>query len=198
MKTLILPGQKTRVGCDGCKAMQSATFRYDTLILPGGIKVPHAMLAFCDVCGQQVAMAQQSAHLVRKATRRPRKKTSVRLPRVLFDLSSLLVTEAGGDPSQGAAPELVLKAMLATLIDQPQRRRELAHRLQELRSDSLLAQPSEQKLNLGLNPKLFDELVQLQHNAGLGQSDVIRTTLVAARQDSAVVQELRKLVVLTG
>ena len=198
MKNLILPGQKTWVGCDTCKAMVPATFRYDTLTLSDGVKVPNAMLAFCDVCGTQVAMAQQSAHLIRRTHQKRRKKTSVRLPRILFDLASLLVTEVGGDPNEGPAPELVLKAMLATLLDQPQRRQALGKRLRELRNDPLLAKPSEQKLNLGLTSRLLEELAGLQEVSKLGtQSEVIRTTLVAARQDPDVSKELRKLVVLT-
>lgn len=198
MKSLILPGHQIRVGCDTCKAMVPATFRYDTLTLSDGVKVPYAMLAFCDVCGTQVAMAQQSAHLIRKAHQKLRKKTSVRLPRILFDMASLLVAEVGGDPNEGPAPELVLKAMLATLLDQPQRRQALGLRLGELRNDPLLAQPSEQKLNLGLTTRLLEELASLKKVSKLGtQSEVIRTTLVAARQDPEVNKELRKLVVLT-
>ena len=198
MKNLILPGQETRVGCDVCKAMVPATFRYDTLTLNDGIKIPHAMLAFCNVCGAQVAMAQQSAHLIRKTRQKRRKKTSVRLPRVLFDMASLMVAEVGGDPNEAPAPELVLKAMLATLLDQPTRRQALGQRLCELRNDPLLAQPSEHKLNLGLTVRLLEELASLQKESRLGtQSEVIRTTLVAARQDPDMSKELRKLVVFT-
>ena len=198
MKEVILPGQKTRVGCDTCKAIQSATFRYDTLTLDDGLKVPDAMLAFCDVCGSRVAMAQQSAHLVRRAHHIKRKKTSLRLPRVLSDLASLLVSDAGGDPSQTAAPELVLKAMLATLLDHPERRELWAQRMTELRSDPILAQPSEKKINLGLTPRLLEELATLQEVSHLTQSQVIRMTLLAARADLEVGKELKKLVALTS
>jgi len=197
MKEIVLPGQKTRVGCDTCKAMQPATFRYETLTLPGDIKVPNAMLAFCDVCGSRVAMAQQSAHLIRKAHQKKRKKTSVRVSRVLSDLASLMVEGAGGDPAQSTAPELVLKAMLATLLDRPELQQSFALRLGELRNDPILAQPSETKINMGLTPRLLEELATLQKVSRLTQSEVIRTTLVAARLDPDVTKELRKLVVFT-
>lgn len=88
--------------------------------------------------------------------------------------------------------------MLATLLDQPTRRQALGQRLCELRNDPLLAQPSEQKLNLGLTVRLLEELASLQKESRLGtQSEVIRTTLVAARQDPEMSKELRKLVVFT-
>jgi hypothetical protein len=138
------------------------------------------MLAFCDVCGSRLAMAQQSAHLVRRAHPKKRKKTG-----------------AGGDPAQSTAPELVLKAMLATLLDRPELRRSLALKLSELRNDPLLAQPSETKINMGLTPRLLEELATLQEVSHLTQSQVIRATLVAARLDPGVTRELRKLVVLT-
>lgn len=197
MKNLVLPGQKTRVGCDTCKAMVSATFRHDTITLDDGVKVPNAMLAFCDICGHQVAMAQQSAHLIRKAREKRRQKTSVRLQPILFDLSSVLVTEVGGDPNEAQAPELVLKAMLATLLDDPKRRKALVKRLIELRNDPLLAGSPGQKLNLGLTSRLRNELVHLQKASEFTQSEVIRTTLVAASTDPRASKELRKIVVLT-
>lgn len=197
MKNLVLPGQKTRVGCDTCKAMVSATFRHDTITLDDGVKVPNAMLAFCDICGNQVAMAQQSAHLIRKARETRRQKTSVRLQPILFDLSSVLVTEVGGDPNEAQAPELVLKAMLATLLDDPKRRKALVKRLIELRNDPLLSGSPGQKLNLGLTSRLRNELVHLQEASEFTQSEVIRTTLVAASTDPRASKELRKIVVLT-
>lgn len=62
----------------------------------------------------------------------------------------------------------------------------------------ILAQPAEQKVNLGLTPQLLDELTALQRAAHMPkQSEVIRASLVAARQDPDFERELRKLVVLT-
>lgn len=198
MKEIVIPGQQIRVGCESCQAMRAATFRYDTLHLPDGTQVPHAMLAFCDVCGSEVAMAQQSAHLVRQARQPQRKKTSVRVSRVLWDLASVLVLEAGGDPHQGSALELVLKAVLASVLEQPQRRQQFATRLRALREDPLLAQPAEQKVNLGLTPRMLAELTTLQQAAQMSKpSQVIRASLVAARHDPRVERELRKLVALT-
>ncbi len=197
MKSLKVPGDKTRVGCDSCKAMVSATFRYDTLCLQDGTRVPNAMLAFCDTCGAQVAMAQQSAYLVRKARHGQRKKTSVRLQQTLFDLASLLVEDAGGDPGETSAPELVLKAVLATVLDHPQRREVLVQKLVNLRSDPLLsASAAQRKLNLGLTTRLKSELSSLEKDTALTQSDLVRFSIVAAREDARVSQELKKLVIL--
>ncbi|MCE7875384.1 hypothetical protein DYH09_34155, partial [bacterium CPR1] len=86
MKEVYLPGQTLRAGCDTCRAMRTGTFRYNVLRLEDGTEVPHAMIAFCDVCGGQLAIAQQSAHLIQKARHGRRQKTSVRVPRVVSDL----------------------------------------------------------------------------------------------------------------
>ncbi len=199
MKEVYLPGQTIRAGCDSCCAMRTGTFRYDTLHLEDGTDVPHAMLAFCDVCGGQIAVAQQSAHLIQKARHGKRQKTSVRVPRVVSDLASMLVSAAGGDPSQVPATELVLKAVLASFLDHPKRRQAFARRLGKLRGDPLLQQPSEQKVNLGLTTRLQQELASLQEESKLSsQSELIRTTLVAARQDPQIERELRKLVLLSS
>lgn len=199
MKEVYLPGQAVRAGCDVCQAMRTGTFRYDVLRLEDGTEVPHAMIAFCDVCGSQLAVAQQSAHLIQKARHGKRQKTSVRVPRVVSDLASMLVAAAGGDPSQVPAPELVLKAVLASFLDRPRRRQAFARRLGRLRRDPLLLQPADQKVNLGLTARLQQELAVLQDEAHLSsQSELIRASLVAARQDPHIERELRKLVVLSS
>lgn len=143
-------------------------------------------------------MAQQSAHLIRKAHQKKRKKTTVRLQPILFDLASVLVADVGGDPNAAPAPELVIKAMLLPLLEEPSRRQALVKRLRKLSKDPLLAESPAQKLNLGLTPRLQTELLFLQEASQFSQSEVIRTTLLAARTDPKVSKELRKLVVLTS
>jgi hypothetical protein len=71
-----IEGDKTRAACEVCQKFASATWRYGPLALKKkGLIVDGVMQAYCDVCGQSVLIAQQSAYKLREACEKTRQSS---------------------------------------------------------------------------------------------------------------------------
>lgn len=194
MKSIVNPGDKVRAACENCGRFQSATFAYGDFKLSDGSSVPDVMRATCDVCGQTVALAQQSAHAI-KAHRdhQKRKRTSVRLPRPLYDFAASEASQVGADPREGT--ELLLKAFFASILDDAQHRKAVVRRLKTL-DDPVLHQRADVSVNLHLTSPLMEEAERLRTATRLkSTSEVFRKALVASEGDPLVESQLRKLAI---
>jgi len=65
MKSEVHPGDRVRAACERCGRFRPATFALGDLPLEDGSTVPDVMRATCDVCGDIVALAQQSAPAIK-------------------------------------------------------------------------------------------------------------------------------------
>lgn len=200
MMPVYVPGQQKNALCPTCESRELATFQYGVYEHQDGTKVPGVLILSCDRCHTQLAHAHQSSYLIQQARRQARpKKTSFRLPQVLMDLASSEVYQAGGNPIDLCAPELVLKATLASILDRPTLRRRLIERMKKVKGNPLLSQPASRKVSLRLSERAQDELAKLAEESHLkNSSEVFRISiLIAAEEESSVTPELRKLVLLS-
>ena len=62
-----VPGEKTKLLCENCGDLRSATWNYGDFKLENGAVVSGVMLAFCDECHEQAGFAAQSSYLLREA-----------------------------------------------------------------------------------------------------------------------------------
>lgn len=133
-----VPGEKTELICENCQAVRKATWNYDDFHLEDGTVVHGAMVAHCDLCGQQAALASQSSYLVREARekrRKPRMRTTVTLSRALRDLAETRLLDAG--TSSMNAVEAILLSLLAALRHDKEFYLE---KLRRLENENLLSQ----------------------------------------------------------
>ena len=200
MTNVYLPGQKKSALCPECKGRVEATFHYDTYCHPDGITVANVLMLFCDCCGAQLAHAHQSSYLIQRARAVPKpRKTSVRIPQVLLDLASSKIHSMGGDPKKVCAPEMVVKATLATTFEKSQPERvAFARRMKSCQESPLWGQKQSTQVPLKLSDAARQELLWLVREAHFqGQSEAVRASiLLAVEDDSPINAELRKLVML--
>jgi hypothetical protein len=194
MKSIVSPGDKVRAACEHCGRFQSATFAYGGFTLSDGTTVPNVMRATCDKCGDIVALAQQSAHAIKAHRDLHRaKRTSVRLPRPLYDFAASEVSQVGGDPKNSIT--LLLKAFFASLLNDEQRRERMILQLRDL-DDPILHQRADVSINLHLASQLMEEAERLRTASRLkSTSEVFRKALVASEGDPLVEIHLKKLLV---
>jgi hypothetical protein len=201
LENVFLPGEKTSALCPTCQGRVQATFQYGTYTHSDGTKVPKVMMLFCDNCGTPLGHAQQSVYRIRNARQHDRlQKTTVRVPQVLLDIASSQVYKLGGDPKTVCAPEVVLKATLATIFDKSKSQRAAVIKLMKSCKDGpLWKQRQNASVPLKLSAKAKEELQRLtQESDCRNQSEAVRASiLVAAEDDSPVNPELRKLVMLS-
>lgn len=184
-----LPGEKTKVACESCQALQSATWNFGTFHLQDGRRVEQVMQASCDVCGQPAGMATQSAWRIKEARGSSEKRrTSVMVTLSLQDLAANKMLEIGGEPKRG--PELITMAVLKSLKSDPSKLKAFAHKLRELESP-LLQGPASVRMNLLLSPELQGTLRQVSKNSKLNQSEVVRRALIVGESDEQMTEAMR-------
>ncbi len=194
MKSVYVPGHKVEAPCERCGRFVPATFRYDSFSLDDGTLVRDVMLARCDVCNSALAVAQQSAHAI-KAARAAReaegkKRTTLRLPRPLYDFAANETSKVG---TAREPVSLLLKAFLATLIDDPDRIERVARRLPHV-EDPVLLQPCDVSIPLYLSEGLLAVVHTLRRRAKMkSTSEVLRRVLVLAEGDRKVDRQLKML-----
>ena len=66
-----VPGEKTKVPCESCQALQSGTWNYAPYHLEDGHVIDQVMTASCDICSSPCSTATQSAGKLQEA-RRPK------------------------------------------------------------------------------------------------------------------------------
>ena len=194
-----LEGETIRAICESCKSRQNATFRYDSIKMDNGLVIDGVMQAFCNRCDFCVAVAPQSTPKIQQARTQAFKKTSFRLPRILADIASCVVSKAGAR-SVDRAPEFLYKASLSSLLDGDQQELDnLSKKLIAAKTDKLLKLPGNQKITVSLNPILYEKAKLLQAATQCkSQSELFRRILVAAGAESDLEppKYLRRSVVL--
>lgn len=110
MKSIVLEGQVSEAPCERCQRFVPARFAYGPVELDGGLVVESVMRATCDECGAVLALAPQSAYLLRRALLQQKKRrTTVRLPQELADFIALKLSLVGMRPSK---VDLFFRALL--------------------------------------------------------------------------------------
>ena len=186
-----VPGDKAELICENCEAVRTATWNYGHFILDDGTVVKDVMTASCDVCGEQAAVASQSAYLIREARemKRSRLRTTVTLSRALRDLAEQRLYSAGS--SSMSAVEAVILAFLAVVRRSPEDRERYLKKLREAGSDPLLSKSKlDDKVTIRLSKTaedMVDEILKIEH---LNRSDFVRRTILL--EDNEVQENLRR------
>lgn len=193
MKRVFCPGKKVKATCDRCDAHVGATYDYGPVPYQGAV-VEGVMRATCDVCGQVVATAQQSAPLFRAAVKEKQhtRQVSVRIPRVLADFARLELAQNHALDVERF--DLLVKAFALSIAETSEKRwSEAVEKLRDV-SDPALALPNDCQVPMYLNDRLRQLLDRLQHAAGLASiADLVRRILVLMESDKKAESELRKL-----
>jgi hypothetical protein len=185
-----VPGQKTKVACEKCQSLRSATWNYGLFTLQDGQAIEDVMTAYCDICSEPCGIATQSGWKIREAQEAKKcKRTTIRVSLPLIDLAANRAVEAGADPRRG--PELITMAVLRNLGRNPKRLVSFAKKLKT--TTSPLLTNSEKRMNLTLSPASTSTLSQLKKATSLNQSEVIRRALIASESDPAFSKELKMM-----
>ena len=85
-----VPGEKTKLLCENCGDLRSATWNYGDFEFKNGTVVSGVMLAFCDECLEQAGLAAQSSYLLREANiTQPSKPDKPRVAQIELALDRL-------------------------------------------------------------------------------------------------------------
>jgi|GEM_PF-5260893 len=187
---IFLPGETLSVICPDC-GRHEGTFSFAPFSMRDGVVVQDVLQCFCNRCGTSVAIAPQSAARIKQArVEETLKITSVRLPLVLWDVAASLVLRAGGQPGPNS-PEQVLMAFLSAWIRQPRKRKTLVEQLRKAAELPVMEQSATQKITLTLNQAALKELAEITKASSFsGLSDVLRSCLMVATDESSVQKEL--------
>lgn len=185
-----VPGEKTKVPCEKCQALQPGTWNYAPFELDDGRVIDQVMTASCDVCSTPCTIATQSAWKLQEA-RQPKSppRTSVLVSLPLFDFAANTASQLGGEPKRG--PELLTRAIFRKLSREPKRIPTFAKKLETIQSP-LLENPAK-RMNITLSPRLSELLGQLKEETSLNQSEIIRRALVATESDPSILEELKSM-----
>lgn len=184
-----LPGDKTKVICEKCGAVRSATWNYDDYLLEEGTVVQDVMLARCDVCGEQAGLAQQSACRIRQA-REKAPRTCLTLSRPIMDLANVKVSEAGANIQR--AVELITRAFLSSLLDDERRRDTILQKVRTLQHP-LLDYSATKQVNVRFSRSVLESLENLVKRTRLrSRSELIRRIVVLSDEDEKIETELKK------
>ncbi len=189
MNGIILPGEKIEAECDHCGTFVFATYNYGKLTLQSGLTVDKVMRAVCDVCGEVLEVAHQSAHRIQEAKRKSHVKKNFRLPQPLKDYAEVKALEFNGE-ARGAV-EFLVRAGLRASQRSPQSHKTLLARLAGLQ-DPILTLPGDSPETIHLPHDLCGEVATLQRELrGVSQSDVFRRLLVASEQEPTIQREMK-------
>jgi len=189
MNGIILPGEMIEAECDNCGSFVTATYNYGKLALRSGLTVDKVMRAVCDVCGEVLEVAHQSAHRIQEAKRKSYVKKNFRLPQPLKDYAEVKALEINGE-ARGAV-EFLVRAGLRASLRSPQTHKTLLDRLSNLH-DPILSLPGDSPETIHLPHDLSGEVANLQRELhGISQSDVFRRLLVASEQEPTIQKEMK-------
>ena len=189
MNGIILPGEKVEAECERCARFVTATYNYGDLALQSGLTVNKVMRAVCDVCGDVLEVAHQSAHRIREAKRKSHVKKNFRLPQPLKDYAEVKALEFTGE-ARGAV-EFLVRAGLRASLRSPSSHKRLLARLAELQ-DPVLSLPGDSPETILLPQDLSGEMAILQRELnGISQSDIFRRLLVASEQEPIIQKEMK-------
>lgn len=178
MKTIFHAGQTIRACCPQCDAIRTATYTYGDFPFDNGVTAKNILRAVCNECHAVVAVAHQSAPLLKQALATARKATTVRLPRELLDFVSVQLDQAGAPAKQY---DLFIRALLLTIRGKEAK---LGPQLRKV-SDPILEQAHSAVLHLTLNQALQEALDKLREYAQLSNvSDVLRRLIVLVEGSS--------------
>lgn len=189
-------GRKIEAPCEICGGFVSATFDLGALPMDDGSVVNGVMRATCDTCGSIVAVAHQSASVVREALDRrdAGRRATVRLPRTL-------AAQVAGRLSRKGTPPTQYQLLLAAFANAWRRmdaadREALVLRLGSSDSRSARAR-KEVTVNIDLGHNLAGFLEDLRRETGLSsRSELVRRVLAAAQEEPEVDRELQNLAML--
>ena len=174
MKSIILTGQTTKVYCETCQRFVQATYSYGPFQFDNGVVAENVMRAVCDACRSVVAVAHQSAPLLKEALEAPALRSTMRLPQELLDYMGLQLDRVG---TRATHYDLFLRALLLACHG---KEKEIGERLSKL-NDPILEQPNTATLSLTLSSNLNKIII------ALGKASKIRS----------ISEMLRRLIVLT-
>ncbi|MBT9583720.1 hypothetical protein IV102_10230 [bacterium] len=174
MKSIVMTGQKVKAFCPNCDKFGLATYAYGTFPFDNGVVADNVMRATCDGCGQIVALAAQSAPVLKQALEQPKTTTTMRLPRELLDFVSVQLDQAGARSNHY---DLFIRALLLACRG---REESVAARLASLQ-DPILQLPNTNTINLAFPARLHDILIRLEEFSGISNgSELIRRLMVLA------------------
>ncbi|MHB2019971.1 MAG: ribbon-helix-helix protein, CopG family [Candidatus Xenobia bacterium] len=194
MKSIVLPGQKTKASCDTCKAFRQATWGLHSHTLEDGTEVENVMQAQCDTCGSLIAIAGQAVHRIKGAIKdREKHRTSVRLPQELLDFMGARLNAAGADPTDF---DMFLRALFVAAHEAEKRLFEKLPRVEDL----VLERPATALINITVSPQVADLLKRFRAATGQSTSEVLRRLLVLADGDlaAAVDEHLKREAYVTA
>ena len=182
-----VPGEKTKLLCENCGDLRSATWNYGDFKLENGAVVSGVMLAFCDECHEQAGFAAQSSYLLRESReeRQKRLRTNVTLSKALRDLAESRLHTLGS--STMSSIEAVILAVLAAIEKGPKHREKFLKLLNEAAEDPLLNQGKwDTKVTIRLSPKAERMIQDFQFN----RSDFVRRAILL--EDSEIEDNLKQ------
>lgn len=178
MKSIILAGQTTRVYCHTCQTFVQATYAYGPFPFDNGVVAENVMRAVCDSCGSIVAVAHQSAPLLKEALEINSVRSTMRLPQELLDYVGLQLDRVGARPNHY---DLFLKALLLACHGKEVK---IGHQLAKVQ-DPILLQPHTATLNLVLTPNLHRVVRALESSSNISNtSELLRRLIVLTEQPS--------------
>ncbi len=176
MKTIVLPGDSVNAACETCQKFVHATWNYGPFAMDNGLIIEQVMRASCSQCGSIVALAHQSAYLLRRALENQKRfRTTLRMPQELKDYVALQLDRAGIAGAPNSYVQLFLRAILAFCRG---REVEMAPALQEI-EDPVLHRPCTEMVTLTLSKPLLDVVENLKDRTGIQNvSELMRRLLV--------------------
>lgn len=175
MKSIVVEGDKTEGPCETCGGFVPAVWKYLPWKLSDGRTVDDVMQAVCASCGAIVAIADQSAHLVREALDdRVAHRIKIRLPQELMDFASIELSATGQSPT---AYEWFWRALFRVCLDEGSK---ILSGLVQTVHDSVLDAPMRVSVNISLTEHVDKVLAEVCEQTGMDVSKVVRTLMVLA------------------
>lgn len=172
MKSIVHTGQTTKVYCEACEKFVEATYSYGTFRFSNGVVADNVMRAVCDSCGEVVAVAHQSALVLKEALEDNGQRTTMRLPQELLDYISLQLDQLGAKPTHY---DLFLRAILLACH---KKEKLIGPKLSGV-EDAVLRQPYGATLSLLLTPNLLKIIQALVKASGItNNSELLRRLIV--------------------
>lgn len=189
------PGMKVEAPCENCKGFVPATFELGRLVMDDGTVIDGVMRAVCDRCGSVLAVAQQSAPVIREALDRrdAGRRTTIRLPRALAEQVEMRLTRKGAPPTHYQA---LLAAFANALRHMGAADREML--VARLRSGEVPYRnlKKDVTINLDLGHNLAGFMDELRREVGIQQSELVRRIFAAVKDQPEVDRHLQELSIM--
>ena len=173
MKSIFVSGHKVKAYCDNCQAFVSATYAYGDFPFDRGVVAENILRATCDNCSTIVAVALQSAPMLKEALEAPETvRTTMRLPQELMDFVGVQLDKMGAQPSKY---DFYLRAIILACRGKEQK---IAQLLQSLK-DPVLERPNTVLLKITLGSRLHEIVREIGKVSGISNlSELIRRLIV--------------------